>query len=50
MVTLQLMPRDWTLPPATLEAAGPTFMILWVLAFVPTMLAVMLLAPRKEGN
>lgn len=46
MVALQLTPRDWTLPPTTMEGAGPTFLVLWVLALVPTLLTAILL-PRK---
>ena len=49
MVTLQLIPRDWTLPPTTVEDAGPTFLVLWMLAFVPTLLAATLLqTPKTE--
>lgn len=50
MVTLQLTPRDWMLPPTTMEEAGPIFLVLWVLAFVPTLLAATLFQSRKTED
>ena len=50
MITLQLLPRDWALPPRTLDGAGWTFLALWLLAFVPTALAAVLFMPHREPD
>jgi hypothetical protein len=48
IMTLFLLPEDWTLPPTTPAGSAWTFFALWLLALVPAVFAAALATPRRE--
>lgn len=48
-VVLLFMPENWSLPLSSLGSIGVTFLLMWLLAMVPALLAAVLATPRLRG-
>lgn len=49
-IVLLFLPDNWSLPTSSLTSIGVTFLLMWLLAMVPALLAAVLAAPRRPRS